>query len=61
MQITLRYDGYNRQFNLIDRPVSSGLEDGRTYVITINDDGINAFDDAVNSLLGDENENPYLY
>jgi hypothetical protein len=30
--IRVQYDGYNRQFTLLDRP-TAGLHDGDTYVI----------------------------
>jgi len=31
--IKVRYDGYNRQFTLIDRELAHTLEDGETYVV----------------------------
>jgi hypothetical protein len=31
--IKVRYDAYNRQFKLVDRELTSALEDGETYVV----------------------------
>ena len=31
--IRVRYDAYNRQFKLLDKPMSGVLEDGETYLI----------------------------
>jgi hypothetical protein len=31
--IKVRYDAYNRQFKLVDRELTSTLEDGETYVV----------------------------
>lgn len=31
--LRVQYDGYNRQFKLMDRGLSSEIQDGRTYLI----------------------------
>ena len=31
--IKVRYDAYNRQFRLVDRELTSALEDGEMYVV----------------------------
>jgi hypothetical protein len=31
--IRVQYDAYNRQFKLLDKPMSGVLEDGETYLI----------------------------